>query len=624
MRKYLLLFASAALLFTGCSKEKFGQDAVSDGETVEVSIETSLPMSGPATRAVWDNDGNAAYVDHWIMEVYDKDEALYDRKELKGQTGLTKTFTVTLIKNQNYKFVFWADREGSYETAKLTDIKAVLSSDSRQAGKDSLDAFFCMKPYKSTRSESVSAVLNRPFGQVNVVTLDTKKVFDEIGNAAEYGKFIPKNLKVTAKVYNGFNALADTLADLKPVTLTESECYGKTPYSYADHRDSTTLFMDYLFVGKEQELVDLAFEFESHGEKVEYAFASVPMQRNYRTNIFGNLLSDDAEWTVTVDPIWKTPDTDIIPVVSVSLDKSDMTLFVGDDTTLVATALPENATQDRGVTWASSDEKVATVDEDGKVKAVAIGTATITATSKANVLEKATCTVTVDHEFVEMAGLKWAACNIGAENPTKAGWYFSWGNIDGYVHDGSQWVSASDGTPLDGFKKSIYESTVGFTLSSSIAPGSGHDAARENWGMDWRMPSSAEFQALYEACGGEGSKTVPATLETADPVKGVYWLASDQALISAYTGVAGLLFVDESKTQLFFPVTGYGTNLNLNGLDSGRYWSSTYDVYDEKGDPLLRTAYKLYFTSNTVQPQFNVNGYCERGYAIRPVKEIDE
>ena len=618
MKKALLLIASAMLLFTGCAKERLGQNVVPDGETVQVNIETSLPISTQTTKAVWDNDGNAANVDHWIMEVYDKDDALYDRKELTGQTGLTKTFKVTLIKNQTYKFVFWADKEGSYETSHLTDIKTILSSDSREAGKDALDAFFCKKEYKSTMNESISAVLTRPFGQINIVTLDTKKVFDEIGDASEYGKFMPKNLKVTATVYNGFNALAGTLADLKKVTLTELNCYGKTPYSYAEHKDSTTLFMDYLFVSAEQELVDLAFEFESNGEKVEYSFASIPLQRNYRTNIFGNLLSNDAEWNVVIDPTWGIPDKDIIPVVGVSLDKTELTLFPGNEKTLVATALPENATQDRGITWSSSNEEVATVDEYGKVTAVAIGTATIKAASKVSESMTASCKVTVDHEFVEMAGLKWATCNIGASAPTEAGWYFSWGNTIGYVHDGSKWVKASDGTPLDRFSETIYKSTVGYTLDSSIAPDSGNDAARVNWGMDWRMPSSAEFQILYEACGGEGSETVPAALTTAAPAKGIYWLASDQTYLSAYTGVAGILFVDESKTQLFFPVTGYGSNLDLKTLDSGRYWSSTYGFTER------RTAYKLYFTSATTQPQFDVNGYCNRGYAIRPVKDIEQ
>ena len=71
MKRALYLLASAVLLLTGCAKERLGYDTASNGETVEVNIETSLPMSNPVTKAVWDKDGNAAYVDHWIMEVYE-------------------------------------------------------------------------------------------------------------------------------------------------------------------------------------------------------------------------------------------------------------------------------------------------------------------------------------------------------------------------------------------------------------------------------------------------------------------------------------------------------------------------------------------------------------------------
>ncbi len=300
MKKFLMILSAAVLLFTGCAKEnsEFG----GEGDLVNVTI--SANVKSTPTRAAVDNDGQGVNANHWIMEVYDKQENLYDRQELKGQTGLTKTFKVTLVKNQTYKFVFWADKEGSYETSKLTDIKAVSESDSRSAGNDALDAFFCMKEYKSTKNESVTAVLKRPFGQLNIVTLDTKTVYDEIGNVTEYGKFIPKNLKVTAKVYNGFNALAGILSSQKTMALTELECYGKSPYSYMEHKDLTTLFMDYIFVGAEQEVCDILFEFESNGEKIEYTFASVPMKRNYRTNIMGKLLSNDAEWTVSIDPEW--------------------------------------------------------------------------------------------------------------------------------------------------------------------------------------------------------------------------------------------------------------------------------------------------------------------------------
>ncbi|GHT40261.1 hypothetical protein AGMMS49965_08270 [Bacteroidia bacterium] len=80
-----------------------------------------------------------------------------------------------------------------------------------------------------------------------------------------------------------------------------------------------------------------------------------------------------------------------LPVTSISLDKTTLTLDIGEDFTLTATVLPDDAT-DKTVTWTSSDPGKATV-VDGKVTAVAAGTATITA--KAGDKE-ATCTVTVN------------------------------------------------------------------------------------------------------------------------------------------------------------------------------------------------------------------------------------
>jgi hypothetical protein len=67
---------------------------------------------------------------------------------------------------------------------------------------------------------------------------------------------------------------------------------------------------------------------------------------------------------------------------------------VGKDITLKATITPTDAANQE-VTWTSSDEKVATVDEDGKVTAVAAGTATITCTATDGSGVSATCKVTV-------------------------------------------------------------------------------------------------------------------------------------------------------------------------------------------------------------------------------------
>ena len=85
--------------------------------------------------------------------------------------------------------------------------------------------------------------------------------------------------------------------------------------------------------------------------------------------------------------------TVIAKVASVSLDKTSITLTVGETQTLTATITPDNAS-DKSVTWSSSDATVATVDQDGKVTAVKAGNATITVTTTDGG-KTATCTVTV-------------------------------------------------------------------------------------------------------------------------------------------------------------------------------------------------------------------------------------
>jgi uncharacterized protein YjdB len=81
-----------------------------------------------------------------------------------------------------------------------------------------------------------------------------------------------------------------------------------------------------------------------------------------------------------------------VSVKSVTLDKRTLYLEAGDDETLQAAVLPERAF-DKTVTWSSSKTAIATVDNTGKVTAVANGTAIITATS--NNGKEASCTVIV-------------------------------------------------------------------------------------------------------------------------------------------------------------------------------------------------------------------------------------
>ncbi|WP_302999076.1 leucine-rich repeat protein [Thomasclavelia spiroformis] len=94
----------------------------------------------------------------------------------------------------------------------------------------------------------------------------------------------------------------------------------------------------------------------------------------------------EATCTVTVT---KKP----VPIESVSLNKTTLTLEEQQAETLVATINPSDTTDDTTLTWKSNNPEVATVDQEGKVTAIKEGSATITVTT-VNVKE-ATCTVTV-------------------------------------------------------------------------------------------------------------------------------------------------------------------------------------------------------------------------------------
>ena len=97
--------------------------------------------------------------------------------------------------------------------------------------------------------------------------------------------------------------------------------------------------------------------------------------------------------TTTVAPTTTTTTT-VIAVTGVTLDKSTLSLVVGATGNLVATIAPSNASY-KAVSYKSSDEEVATVDNTGKVTAVKAGTAEITVESLMDGSKTAKCELTV-------------------------------------------------------------------------------------------------------------------------------------------------------------------------------------------------------------------------------------
>jgi len=151
--------------------------------------------------------------------------------------------------------------------------------------------------------------------------------------------------------------------------------------------------------------------------------------------------------------------------------------------------------------------------------------------------------------FVEIGGLKWATCNVGADKPTDAGLYFQWGDRKGYTADE---VSA-----FKRFDWKHYKHYNGKRITKYTEFDNKHvldlcdDPAFAYMGHGWRMPTYEEFDRLI------GSTTHR-------------WTDNYHN-----SGVAGIVFTDrtdESK-ELFFPAVGYCCHGGIYDVGSnGFYW----------------------------------------------------
>ena len=166
-----------------------------------------------------------------------------------------------------------------------------------------------------------------------------------------------------------------------PAPKLEKNCYQEMFYDCAKLNHVKCLATDIKAENSTKDWLGKAGT-EATGEKV--LETAVPMTAN----------SDDG-----VPTAW----TAAIVVTSVTLDKTELALTVGDAAVqLKATVAPDNAT-DKTVTWTSSNPAIATVDATGKVTAVAGGEATITAKAGD---KTATCKVTVKANVVAVTSVK--------------------------------------------------------------------------------------------------------------------------------------------------------------------------------------------------------------------------
>ena len=360
-----------ALALTACQKEEFGGNEAEGIYTFEVSADNI------ATKATIDRDGNGTAVNRFIMEVYlaktTGELVLLDR-QVKAPTAASPkstSFNLTLIKDQEYKVLFWADKGDDsmgdfyYKTTDNLQNVSFLNA-ARTGNNDALDAFSKMEVI--TREESKagftkSVQLTRPFGQVNFITTDIPAINALTGGSA----FLPTDVKVSYTTYTGFNVLTQT------GTGSEDIEYTAPVYSAEDTQNDPakyTLSMDYMLTAtsdrETRNLVKLTALANGY-ELTTVEVANYPVQRNYRTNIIGKILTGDATFNITIDPIYGGEHnnyiassnegiTNAISAGATTISLTPGTYIIPDDAqgktlTFIGTGNPEDtkiATQDDG------------------------------------------------------------------------------------------------------------------------------------------------------------------------------------------------------------------------------------------------------------------------------------
>lgn len=289
-----LILSGLVLLagMTSCQRDVTTDTATGD---VNVTVSATLPAGMAGTRAA----GDGLTVDRCIMQVYLDGEPCGER-QTAALRDLKATFTARLVSGRRYNLVFWADKSGEnlntdlhYDTSNFADV----SFTGEYAGNDeSRDAFFGNVELTASESQAVDVELHRPFGQLNVRTLDMAEV---------PAGLVPALVKVSfAEVPTGINLLTGELTGETASTLLYADAV-----ALADNGNNAgNLTVDYIFAPKaegEQRLVNFTMSFLDAGKTAvapDYEFTNIPVQRNYRTNVTGNLLTKKADVTVTVVP----------------------------------------------------------------------------------------------------------------------------------------------------------------------------------------------------------------------------------------------------------------------------------------------------------------------------------
>ncbi len=310
--KYILA-AALAVLALGCNKEQVAVDGTPDGEEVAVTFAAELP--GTITKAI----GDGLTAKNLSVAVYD------DASNAAGThivaldktavfDALHTTVEYSLVKGKTYHFIFWAQAEGAPYTFN-PETKKVAIDYTGAANDESRDAFYAVKTLKVTGPATEPVQLHRPFAQVNFGTSDSAA-------ATDAGVTPTASLFTATDAASSFDVFAGEGTDPVRISFTEATLPAER-LTLKDGTSYTYLAMNYFIpAGKlnETHVSNLSATFKGASDDVVISVPSAKVQANYRTNIVGNLLTDQVVFNVEIVPAFEDETTIDIENITTAAD----------------------------------------------------------------------------------------------------------------------------------------------------------------------------------------------------------------------------------------------------------------------------------------------------------------
>ena len=299
-------FLALAGAFASCQREELA-NGILPGEEVNVTISAVMPSGGPEVKSAED-PGDGSAINRCVLGVYlvnGSTQELYGSVMYEAVRGGTATFEdVALLTGYDYKLVFWADNvaetsalstDNHYTVTFETTAPQVSykSKGTYTSSDDTRDAFFGvfdLKGFSGTVEDSYT--LTRPFGQLNIFTTDYADIRSEALKPAKVQITFPS-------IPTGMNLLTgettSTTVSSIPTLIASPVVSGAQQLSF-----------DYIFAPADQQLmlknIKMTF-YDASGSQLSiesYTFPELPVQRNYRTNVSGALLTKSADLTIDI------------------------------------------------------------------------------------------------------------------------------------------------------------------------------------------------------------------------------------------------------------------------------------------------------------------------------------